>query len=173
MAQPYVGEIRIFAGDFAPAGWAICDGSILSISQYETLFELIGTTYGGDGQETFSLPDLRSRFPVHQGLAGGTNRVIGETGGSEQVTITTAQMAAHRHAPTASSVLGTSASPANAVWAASPDAPFSTVATGAPDVAMQANLLGPAGGNAAHENLPPYLAVTFIISLQGVFPSAS
>src|SRR5690242_6047731 len=112
MAQPYVGEVRMFAGNFAPAGWMFCSGQLLPISEYETLFNLIGTTYGGDGQSTFQLPDLQSRVPIHQGTSPqGTNRVIGETGGVEEVTLTVQQIPQHTHAFMASTQTGTDSSP--------------------------------------------------------------
>jgi microcystin-dependent protein len=173
MSESYVGEIRMFAGTFAPAGWAFCDGRLLAISAYDVLFNLIGTTYGGDGQSTFALPDLQSRFPAHAGTVGGATYVIGGIGGAEEVTLTVNQLPAHSHPPLASSSLGTTASPSNAVWAASPDAPFTTSVAGTPRVAMSPYALAPSGGGGAHENRPPYLAVNFIISLFGVFPSAA
>src|SRR3954453_6845221 len=112
MAQPYIGEIRLFGGNFAPAGWAFCDGSTLPISEYDTLFNLIGTTYGGDGQETFALPDLRGRVPVHQGTASGPTFQLGESGGTESVTLTAQQIPAHSHSLLASGSQGTDNSPA-------------------------------------------------------------
>src|SRR5690242_21043268 len=113
MAQPYVGEIRMFAGNFAPAGWAFCEGQLLPISENQTLFQLIGTTYGGDGQSTFALPDLRGRVPIHQGTdsANGTSFAIGETGGVETVTLTTAQIPVHTHALAATNAAGTQLNP--------------------------------------------------------------
>ena len=116
MAQPYVGEVRMFAGNFAPAGWMFCSGQFLPISENETLFQLIGTTYGGDGQNTFALPDLRGRVPIHQGNAF----LLAETGGAEQVTLTVNQIPSHSHVPAANSGNGTSTSPVNNVWAAQP-----------------------------------------------------
>jgi microcystin-dependent protein len=163
----------MFAGAFAPDGWAFCNGQLLAISGYDALFSLIGTTYGGDAQSTFGVPDLRSRFPVHAGTAGSTTYTIGGTGGAEEVTLTFDQLPAHSHPPTASSSLGTTASPSNAVWAASPDSPFTANVAGTPSVAMRHGALAPVGQSGAHENRPPYLAVNFIISLFGVFPSAT
>jgi microcystin-dependent protein len=166
MVQPYVGEIRMFAGVFAPSGWMFCQGQTLSISDNEALFMLIGTTYGGDDQTNFMLPDLRSRFPVHAGTSYG----IGQTGGVEKVILSINQLPAHSHQPTASSDIGTTSSPSNAVWAASPDTPFTN---DGPDTTMRSDLLAYVGSGGSHENLPPYLAVNFIIALAGVFPSAT
>lgn len=168
MAQPYVGEIRIFAGNFAINGWAFCDGSLLPISGNETLFQLIGTTYGGDGQNTFALPDLRGRAPVHQGQGPGlSSYVMAETFGVENVTVSANQMPQHSHAPAANSGPGSSG-PGGAFWAAgSAVLPYNT---SAPDVAMQATV-GPAGGSQPHDNMSPYLGINYIISLFGIFPS--
>jgi microcystin-dependent protein len=167
MAQPYVGEIRIFAGNFAPAGWMFCEGQLLPISENETLFQLIGTTYGGDGQSTFALPDLRGRIPVHQ----GNGFTLAETGGAETVTLTVQQIPAHNHPVLGSSSEGNSTSPAGAVWAVSAlDTPYSS---GGPDVDLlgSPNSLPLAGGSQPHSNFQPYLCVDFIISLFGIFPS--
>src|SRR5579871_211863 len=117
MGSPYVGEIRMFAGNFAPAGWALCQGQLLAISENEVLFNLIGTTYGGDGQNTFALPNLQSRVPIHQGTVLGTPFTIGEVAGTETVTLTTQQIPAHSHVPQGSNAAGTQASPAGGVWA--------------------------------------------------------
>ena len=165
MAQPYVGEIRMFAGNFAPAGWMFCDGSLLAISENETLFQLIGTTYGGDGQSTFALPDLRGRLPIHQG--GGF--VLAETGGAESITLTVNQIPAHSHPFLASADAGTQPSPGGFVPAASNVVKPYTAA--APTGAMAAQMLSSAGGSQPHNNFQPYLCVDFIISLFGIFPS--
>lgn len=171
MGSPYVGEIRMFAGNFAPAGWAFCDGSILSIAENETLFNLIGTTYGGDGQTTFALPDLRGRLPMHMGNGAGlTPRVIGEMGGVESVTLTAQQMPIHSHAPRAVSGSGNQATPQNGVWAGSASSRYST---SAPNLAMNASLVNLCGSNQPHENRMPYLSISFIISLFGVYPTPS
>lgn len=171
MGQPYVGEIRMFAGNFPPAGWAFCDGALLPISENDTLFTLIGTTYGGDGQSNFALPDLRGRFPMHQGPArNGTRWSMAEKGGTESETLTTPQIPTHTHEPLASSSVGTSSNPANKVTAAWQDTPFSAAA---PTAALHSSTLAVAGGSQPHENLPPYLAVNMIMSLYGVFPSPS
>jgi microcystin-dependent protein len=165
VAQPYVGEIRIFAGNFAPAGWMFCEGQLLPISEYETLFQLIGTTYGGDGESTFALPDLRGRLPLHM----GNGFVLAQTGGTEQVTLTTQQIPAHTHALTASTAAGTQNAPANNVTAASPSVLLYT--GDVPDSNLAASAISPTGGSQPHENFQPYLCVDFIISLFGIFPS--
>jgi microcystin-dependent protein len=164
MSQPYVGEIRMFGGNFAPAGWEFCLGQLLPISENETLFNLIGTTYGGDGQETFALPNLASRIPVHQ----GSGFTLAQTGGAETVTLTTNQMPSHSHQPLGSSGAATSTDPSNAVWAASGDKAYSTAAT---NTTMNAAALSNTGGSQPHDNMPPYLGVNFIISMFGIFPS--
>jgi len=170
MSSPYVGEIRIFAGNFAPVGWAFCDGSLMAISENETLFNLIGTTYGGDGQSTFALPDLRGRAPIHQGTGGGSSYFIGQMAGVESVTLTTNQIPAHSHVPQAA--IGAAGdptdSPANNVWSGWTGGQFTTQD---PSVGLSAAAVGSAGGSQPHDNLPPFLAINFIISLFGVFPS--
>jgi microcystin-dependent protein len=165
MGQPYVGEIRIFAGNFAPAGWAFCDGSVLPIVENETLFNLIGTTYGGDGQNTFALPDLRGRLPVHM----GSGYTIAQAAGEEQVTLTAPQIPAHTHPLAASSAAGTQASPAGNVLAGS--AAVALYSGNAPNQQLNPQSVQNAGGNQPHDNMPPFLALSFIISLFGVFPS--
>ena len=164
MAQPYVGEIRIFAGNFAPAGWMFCEGQLLPISENETLFQLIGTTYGGDGQSTFALPDLRSRGPIHQ----GNGFILAETGGAEEITLTVQQIPAHSHSLVHGR--GDVASPVAAHLGASPalDHRFSAAS---PLVDMKADAISPVGGSQPHANWHPYLAVSYIISLFGIFPS--
>jgi microcystin-dependent protein len=164
MAQPYVGEIRIFAGNFAPAGWMFCEGQLLPISENETLFNLIGTTYGGDGQSTFALPDLRGRIPLHF----GNGFTLAETGGVEQVTLTVQQMAAHSHPLLGTTTTATDPNASgNLLAQASLFFPYINVN---PSVAM-APSVGPAGGNQPHNNFQPYLCLDFIISLFGIFPS--
>jgi len=165
MAQPYVGEIRMFAGNFAPAGWQLCEGQLLPISENETLFNLIGTTYGGDGMTTFALPDLRGRVPVHQ----GNGYVLSQTGGSEIVTLAVPQMPAHSHPLIASTNLATSNRPDGRVPAQSRAVPLYT--EGSPSVTLPAAAAGSVGGSQPHENLQPYLCLNFIISLYGIFPS--
>lgn len=169
MSTPFLGEIRMFAGNFAIRGWSLCDGQSLPISQNDALFALIGTTYGGDGQTTFNLPDLRGRLPVHQGtLAGGGTYFLGQMSGTESVTLTSAQMPAHTHGVSANSGTGTSGSPTGNVVAATPLNPY---LSGSPNVTLAANSIGSAGGNGSHENRMPALCVNFLISLEGIFPS--
>jgi microcystin-dependent protein len=171
MAQPYVGEIRMFAGNFPPNGWMFCDGATLAISENETLFQLIGTTYGGDGESTFDLPDLRGRTPVHQGTdpGTGTNFILAETGGVESVTLTTQQMTTHNHAFLASTVIGTEGNPGGNL-AANSQGPQPYIQE-SPDGNLNPQSLQPAGGSQPHDNLQPYLGINFIISLFGIFPS--
>lgn len=167
MAQPYVGEIRMFAGNFAPAGWMFCDGQLLPISENETLFQLIGTTYGGDGQETFALPDLRGRLPIHQ----GNGFILAETGGAEEITLTINQIPAHNHAMLASKDGGLSNSPVGAVLAAPSGVTPKPYGPGQVTTQMSSTMVGPVGGSQPHTNMKPYLCVDFIISLFGIFPS--
>jgi microcystin-dependent protein len=169
MSQPYVGEIRMFGGNFAPAGWAFCHGQIMAISENETLFQLIGTTYGGDGQSTFALPDLRGRIPVHQGQGAGlSNRILGESAGTETVTLTTQQIPIHSHLAQALAGSGNQSSPNNGIWAASGQGQY---AVGAGGVAMKNTLISISGGSQPHDNMMPYTTISFIISLFGIFPS--
>jgi microcystin-dependent protein len=169
MSSPFVGEIRMFAGNFAPVGWALCNGAILPISENDTLFNLIGTTYGGDGQSTFSLPDLQSRVPIHQGSALGNTFIIGHQAGTETVILTTNQIPAHTHAALAGGS-GTSNSPAGKVWANWTGAQYSDNLAGALG-ALPPAALSLDGGNQPHDNRMPFLAINFIISLFGVFPT--
>lgn len=170
MSTPFIGDISMVGFNFAPVGWALCDGQLLSIAQYSALFALIGTTYGGDGVSTFAVPDLRGRIPIHQFQGPGLSpRTIGGSDGSETVTLITSQLPSHTHAPLAAAA-STSPSPANAVWGAvSSGLPYS--ADAAPSLAMNAQTVGVAGGGQAHTNLQPALCVNFIIALEGVFPS--
>lgn len=169
MAQPYIGEIRMFGGSFAPAGWAFCNGQQLAISENDALFTLIGTTYGGDGQETFNLPNLQSRIPLHMGQGSGlSNYTIGEQGGVEQVTLTINQTPIHTHPPLGSNT-GGSDSPGGKFWAdTSLGKPYGAPP---PAVLMNPQTIGPTGGSQPHENMLPFLCVTYIISLFGEFPS--
>jgi len=168
MAQPYVGEIRMFAGNFAPAGWMFCEGQLLPISEYDTLFNLIGTTYGGDGQSTFALPDLRGRIPLHQ----GSGFILAETGGVETVTLTVNQIPAHSHPLLASADLGSSPDPAGNVLATSRTAGVDLyLEQTPPNTNLAANSISAVGGSQPHENFQPYLCVDFIISLFGIYPS--
>jgi len=165
MAQPYVGEIRMFAGNFAPAGWMFCEGQLLPISEYETLFNLIGTTYGGDGQSTFALPDLRGRVPLHF----GNGFTLAETGGVETVTLTVSQIPAHSHPLLATTSIATqqNVSP-NLLAEASLFNPYINVNPTSP---MAPQAVSSTGGSQPHNNFQPYLCVDFIISLFGIFPS--
>lgn len=165
MSQPYVGEIRIFAGNFAPAGWHFCDGSLLPISENETLFNLIGTTYGGDGLNTFAVPDLRGRLPIHI----SSSYTLGASGGVEEVTLLPAQLPGHTHALRGSTGNGSQASPQGNYIASSTVArPF---ANETPDANLAATASGSVGGGQPHSNIQPFLCVNFIISLFGIFPS--
>jgi len=172
MSSPYIGEIRIFAGNFAPYGWSFCNGALLAISDYDALFNLIGTTYGGDGQTTFALPNLQSRIPIHAGTGGGSSYTLGQIGGTETVTLITSQIPAHSHVPLANTA-GNSPAPANNVWAQPGNTTLTQYSNAAPSATMAANALGAAGGSQPHDNLMPFLAVNFIISLYGVYPSQS
>jgi microcystin-dependent protein len=164
MSDPYIGEIRMFAGNFAPNGWLLCQGQLVSISDYDTLFNLIGTTYGGDGQNTFALPNLQSRVPVHQGSA----YPLGSVGGAESVTLLSQQLPVHTHQVMGTDTAGTSSSPAGNVWAAGA---VNAYTASAPNATMSPAAFAPAGGSQPHDNLPPYLVVNFIISLFGIYPS--
>ena len=165
MSQPYVGEIRMFAGNFAIAGWMFCEGQLLPISEYESLFNLIGTTYGGDGQSTFGLPDLRGRLPIHQG--GGF--ILAENGGAEEVTLTVSQIPSHTHPLLCSTNSSNNANPSpNLLAEPTTVSPFSVLP---PAVAMAPQSVTTVGGSQPHSNFQPYLCVNFIISLFGVFPS--
>lgn len=169
MGQPYIGEIRLFAGSFAPVGWAFCNGALIPIAENDTLFFLIGTTYGGDGESTFALPNLSSRYPIHQGTSPqtGTTYQLGETGGTEAVTLSTNQLPIHSHVPLASSSPGSSGTPANSFWAKPTTTIYSATA---PDTNMANNAVLQVGGSQPHENMMPFLCVSFIISLFGIFP---
>jgi len=170
MPEPYVGEIRMFAGNFAPNGWMFCEGQTLPIAENEVLFQLIGTTYGGDGEETFNLPNLASRVPIHMGTGpDGTTYQLGEMAGTEQETLTTQQIPSHTHPLTGNSGNGTQANPAGAVLASSTI--MKAYALETPDANMAPTIVGPAGGSQPHENTQPFLCINFIISLFGVFPS--
>jgi microcystin-dependent protein len=171
MPEPYVGEIRMFAGNFAPNGWMFCEGAPLPISENDVLFQLIGTTYGGDGQETFNLPNLASRVPIHMGTGpDGTTYQLGEMAGTEQETLTVQQIPNHTHPLTASTTLGSSANPGGNVLGQT----LASITPYTEDVTtanMAAGAIGPVGGSQPHENTQPFLCINFIISLFGVFPS--
>jgi microcystin-dependent protein len=166
MAQPYIGEIRMFAGNFAPLGWSFCDGQLLPISENEALFQLIGTTYGGDGESTFCLPDLRGRLPVHQ----GNGFMLAEPGGAEEITLIVNQIPAHEHPMFASADGANSAQPLNAVIGNSSSVKMFMGDPPSP-AAMSPVSIRPTGGSLPHTNFQPYLCVSFIISLFGIFPS--
>lgn len=173
MATPFIAEIRIFAGNFAPRGNAFCNGQIISIAQNTALFSLVGTTYGGNGQTTFGLPNLQGRAPLHAGQGPGLSpRSLGEISGSENVTLLSTQIPAHNHSANALSAGGNQTSPANNTWA--------TVLSGrsnlnlygtSSNTQMNPQAVGLTGGSQPHNNLPPYLVVNFIIALQGIFPA--
>jgi microcystin-dependent protein len=165
MAQPYVGEIRMFGGNFPPAGWMFCGGQLLPISENETLFNLIGTTYGGDGESTFALPDLRGRLPMHQG--GGFT--LATTGGAEEVTLTVNQIPSHTHALLGSGDIANSPNPGQSVLARSGQ--INAFINSNPSNPMAPQFLGSVGGSQPHTNFQPYLCVDFIISLFGIFPT--
>ena len=174
MAQPYVGEIRMFAGNFNPAGWLFCEGQLLSISQNEVLFQLIGTTYGGDGQSTFRIPDLRGRVPIHQGTGPGlTARTIGQKAGVESVTLTVQQIPIHTHAMLGSTSNANATAALNAVAGTIPIFGVRAYGKDAPSTTLHPSSLSPVGGSQPHENRQPFLALHFIISLFGIFPSPS
>ena len=171
MSSPYVGEIRMFGGNFAPAGWAFCDGALIPISENETLFNLIGITYGGDGQQTFGLPDLQGRVPIHMGQGPGIsqNYQIGEKAGTESVTITTATTPIHNHALVASTATATNPSPNGNILATSATINSYVIDVAGPN--LVATAVQPIGGGQPHVNMMPYLCVSFIISLFGIFPT--
>ncbi|MGZ8962520.1 phage tail protein [Methylomagnum sp.] len=154
----------MFAGNFAPAGWMFCEGQLVPISEYEVLFNLIGTTYGGDGQESFALPDLRGRLPLHQ----GNGFTLGETGGVEEVTLTVSQIPAHSHPMLASNDIPTLSSPQSNVTG---QAAAKIYRAGNPSMTLNPSSVSPVGGSQPHQNMQPYLCVDFIISLYGIFPS--
>jgi microcystin-dependent protein len=165
MSSPFIGEIRMFAGNFAPAGWAFCNGALIPISENDALFNLIGTTYGGDGQNTFALPDLQSRIPVH----AGPGFALGQSGGVESVTLTTSQIPAHSHVPQCQSGTGNLPDPTGGVWAQ--PSTGTDYSDAAPGLIMDPAAIGSAGGSQPHDNMVPFLVINFILSLFGVFPS--
>lgn len=170
MGEPFIGEIRMFAGNFAPAGWAFCQGQLIPISQNDTLFNLIGTMYGGDGQETFGLPNLSGRAPMHFGQGPGISQSYqqGEMAGVEQVTLSTSQIPVHNHAFVASTDTALNTSPTNNILAAGITTKLFTqdVTNGS----MNPQSVSAVGGNQPHENMQPFLVISFILSLYGVFP---
>ncbi|NYF80596.1 phage tail protein [Granulicella arctica] len=164
MSNPYVGEIRLVGFNFAPEGWAICQGQLLSIAEYDVLFNLLGTTYGGDGQTTFALPDLQGRAPLHQ----GSSYIIGSKAGVETVTLTTAQLPQHTHAIAAQGGNGNTTSPGSAFFAGSTEEQYASGA-GATSGTMLPNF--PSVGSQPHDNRMPYLCMNYVISLFGIYPS--
>ena len=174
MAQPFVGEIRMFAGNFAPAGWMFCDGQLLPISENETLFQLIGTTYGGDGESTFALPNLQSRIPIHMGNGpDGVNYQLAEAAGTESVTLTTQQIPIHTHQLLGTGGLASTNDPTGNVLASSSGATIFPYGTDNPPTNLSPQSIGPQGGSQPHENCQPFLCINYIISLFGLFPSPS
>ncbi|MBD2867716.1 phage tail protein [Paenibacillus arenilitoris] len=171
MSEPYIGEIRAFAGNFAPKGWALCNGQLLPISHNTALFSILGVTYGGDGKTNFALPDLMGKAPLQQGAGVGlTPRTLGEIGGSPSVTLTTNEIPAHTHAPQAVNA-GSTLSPTNATWAGLVQGRgIPTVYASNPTTPMSPNAVGVTGGSQPHNNRQPYLGVNFIIALEGIFP---
>lgn len=165
MSTPYLGEIRLSAFPFAPRGWALCNGQLLPINQNQALFSILGTTYGGDGRVNFALPDMRNRAPVHW----GNGFTLGEHGGESAHTLSVAELPAHTHLVRADPNLPDQTAPAGHLWAAQSANGYTSAPT--QPVAMSAQSISTVGGSQAHTNLPPYLVVSFIIALQGVFPS--
>lgn len=169
MSDPFVAEIRMFAGNFAPTGWALCNGQLLPISQNTALFSLLGTTYGGDGKSTFGLPNLQDSAPLQQGQGAGLSLYdLGQQGGSPFVTLLESELPSHNHIANAKTSLGNSQTPADQTWAGSNNA--KQYVNTAPNTAMSPFALSPAGGSLPHNNMALYLVVTFIIAMQGVFP---
>jgi microcystin-dependent protein len=174
MASPFIGEIRLFGGNFAPLDWALCQGQIMSIAENSALFALVGTTYGGDGQQTFALPNLQGRVPVHQGTnpSTGTNFVIGQPAGTETVTLTVAQIPIHNHLVAANAGGANASSPSGQMIASGSSGPtWFAAAPASPQQFLAGNALATEGGNQPHDNMLPYLVVNFIIALVGIFPS--
>jgi len=170
LSEPFVGEIRMFAGNFAPQGWALCDGQLLAVGQNDALFSLLGTIYGGDGRTTFGLPDLRGRIPIHEGNGPGlSNRKLGAKSGQENVPLTANQLASHNHPLKASTNAGGESSPAGNITGASPSVDI--YAEENPTVALSPSAIASAGGSASHNNIQPFQCVNFIIALFGIYPS--
>ena len=170
MSEPFVGEIRMFAGNFAPRGWAFCDGQLLAVSQNDALFSLLGTIYGGDGRTTFGLPDLRGRVPIHAGSGPGLSpRRLGAKAGAENVTLTTNQLPSHTHPIRGSSDLADSTDPAGRVPAQA--TAIDLYATTAPSINFNTAAVTNIGGSRSHSNLMPFLCINFIIALFGIYPS--
>jgi len=169
MSEPFVGEIKMFAGNFAPRGWALCDGQLLSVSQNDALFSLFGTIYGGDGRTTFGLPGMRGRLPIHMGSGPGLMpRQIGQRFGQENVTLTAAQVTPHTHQMRATDEAGDTTDPSGQVQARTTDDAYSTEN---PDTNMASTAISPSGGSQSHVNIQPFLCINFIVALVGIYPS--
>ncbi|MGB0561977.1 MAG: phage tail protein [Spirulinaceae cyanobacterium] len=174
MSEPFLGQIQPFAFNFAPRGWAMCNGQLLPIAQNTALFSLIGTIYGGDGRTTFALPDLRGRTALHQGNGPGlSNRTIGSKGGEERVTLNITEIPSHGHSARAQNGGGNAASPQNAVWAEDQIVGAQPYSTTAPNISMSGNAIGDTGGGQPHDNMQPFLVITYCIALIGIYPSRS
>jgi microcystin-dependent protein len=172
MATPFIGEIKMFAGNFAPRGYAFCNGQLLAISQNTALFSILGTTYGGNGQTTFALPDLRGRVPIHQGQGPGlSNYFLGQVAGTENVTLLTTQIPAHNHLVNAVAAGGTQDTPVNGYPAVESTGTSKNYSSASPAGQMAPGTVAPAGGNQPHSNIQPYNCVSFIIALEGIFPA--
>ena len=172
MADPFLAEIRIVGFNFAPRGWALCDGQLLPISQNTALFALIGTNYGGDGKSTFALPNLQGRAPMHQGQGPGlTNRDLGEFGGEQSVTLINSEIPTHSHQVSANDSGGNQTSPTNNVWSSLAGRTPPPLYSNTSDTTMSPQAASVSGGSLPHNNMPPYLTLTFIIALAGIFPS--
>ena len=170
MSEPFVGEIRMFAGNFAPRGWAFCDGQLLAVSQNDALFSLLGTIYGGDGRTTFALPDMRGRIPIHAGSGPGLSpRRLGAKGGAENVTLVVNQLPSHSHTAKVSTAGGAESSPQDEYLGASPN--VRVFRPDAPDQTMNTDSITNVGGSQPHINLQPFLCINFIIALFGIYPS--
>ncbi|HEY4415389.1 MAG TPA: tail fiber protein [Verrucomicrobiae bacterium] len=172
MSDPYVGEIRMFAGNFAPVGWALCNGQLMSVSQNQVLFAIIGTIYGGDGINTFGLPNLQGRVPIHWGNSStGSYYSIGQTGGSENVTLLPNQLPPHSHPVNVVNGGGTQASPSGNLLAIESTGTSLDYSNATANATMNSAMIGINNGSQPHPNLQPFQCITFIISLQGIFPS--
>ncbi len=174
MATPFLGQIKVFSFDYPPKGWTFCDGQLLPINQNQALFSLLGTTFGGNGQTNFALPDLRGRMPIHFGQGAGLSpRVLGEVGGSSAVTLTIAQTGPHTHTVPAVAGPGTVSNPVSGVPAKEASGQTAIYSASAADTTMAPQTIGNTGGGQAHNNMQPYLGLRFCIALQGIFPSRS
>ncbi len=174
VSEPFIGQIMMFAGNFAPRGWAFCEGQLLSVAQNTALYSILGTTYGGNGQTTFALPDLRGRLPMQPGQGPGLSpRSLGEQGGSESVTLNSSQMPAHNHSLNVSSQQGDTETPVGTVLAADNTASITNYRAAPIDGTMSPSAIGAAGGTQPHNNMSPFLCINFIIALEGIYPSRS